>query len=66
MTERMNLNMEDLEMVNGGEVDEKEIFHLDLLILVSKMAGRTLDYVLDEMREAEYTQDALDYVAANW
>ena len=66
MTERMNLNMEDLEMVTGGEVAESEIFHLDLIILVSKMAHRTLDYVLEEMREAGYSQDAQDYVAANW
>ena len=52
--------------VTGGEVDEREIFHLDMIILVSKMGGRTLDYVLAELREAGYTQDALDYVAANW
>ena len=66
MTERMNLNMEDLEMITGGEVAESEIFHLDLIILVSKMAHRTLDYVLAEMVEAGYTQDEQDYVAANW
>ncbi len=66
MRERINLNMEDLEMVTGGEVEEKEIFHLDLIILVHKMGGRTLEYVLEEMREAGYSQDAQDYVAANW
>ena len=66
MRERMNLNMEDLEMVTGGEVAESEIFHLDLIILVSKMAHRTLDYVLEEMREEGYSQDAQDYVSANW
>ena len=66
MTERMNLNMEDLEMITGGEVAESEIFHLDLIILVSKMAHRTLDYVLEEMREEGYSQDAQDYVTANW
>ena len=60
------LNFIELEKVTGGEVEESEIFHLDLIILVSKMGGRTLDYVLAELREAGYTQDALDYVAANW
>ena len=66
MRERMNFNMEDLEMITGGEVAESEIFHLDLIILVSKMAHRTLDYVLEEMREEGYSQDAQDYVTANW
>ena len=60
------LNFIELEKVTGGEVEESEIFHLDLIILVSKMGGRTLNYVLAELREAGYTQDALDYVAANW
>ena len=60
------LNFIELEKVTGGEVEEREIFHLDMIILVSKMAGRTLDYVLAELREAGYTQDAQDYVAANW
>ena len=60
------LNFIELEKVTGGEVDEREIFHLDMIILVSKMGGRTLNYVLAELREAGYTQDALDYVAANW
>ena len=60
------LNYIELEKVTGGEVEDSEIFHLDMIILVSKMGGRTLDYVLAELREAGYTQDALDYVAANW
>ena len=56
----------ELEKVTGGEVEESEIFHLDMIILVSKMGGRSLDYVLAEMREEGYSQDAQDYVAANW
>ena len=60
------LNYIELEKVTGGEVDERDIFHLDMIILVSKMAYRTLDYVLAEMREAGYSQDAQDYVAAKW
>ena len=60
------LNHIDLEKAAGGEVDEREIFHLDTIILVSKLAGRTVDYVLAELREAGYSQDALDYIAANW
>ena len=60
------LNFIALEKVTGGEVDEREIFHLDLIILVSKMGGRTLDYVLAEMREDGYSKDAQDYVAAHW
>ena len=60
------LNFIELEKVTGGEVADSEIFHLDMIILVSKMGGRTLDYVLAEMVEAGYTQDEQDYVAANW
>ena len=66
MRGRMNLNLADLEMVNGGEVADSEILHLDMIIIVSKMGHKTLDCVLEEMREAGYTQDEQDYVAANW
>lgn len=30
------------------------------------MAERSLDYVLAEMRESGYSQDAMDYVATHW
>ena len=60
------LNFIELEKVTGGEVDEREIFHLDMLILVYRMGGHTLDEVLAVMREAGYSQDAMDYVAAKW
>ena len=60
------LNFIELEKVTGGEVEDSEIFHLDMIILVSKMGGRTLDYVLAEMREDGYSKDAQDYVAAHW
>ena len=60
------LNLIDLEKVTGGEVDERDIFHLDMLILVYRMGGHTLDEVLAVMREAGYSQDEMDYVATKW
>ena len=60
------LNYMELEKVAGGEIKDRDIFHLDMIILVSKMGGRTLEYVLAELREAGYSQEQQDYVAANW
>ena len=63
MTALKNL---EVEKVAVGEIKDSDIFHLDMIILVSKMGGRTLEYVLAELREAGYSQEQQDYVAANW
>ena len=41
MTDRMNLNMEDLEMVNGGDQSETNYIALLLALRFHSLRGRT-------------------------
>ena len=66
MTERMNLNMEKLEMVTGGESDGQYTYYWDTVIVLAKMAGKTLEEVLSELHDCGQPQEMIDYVADHW
>ena len=59
-------NLFDLEKVTGGVLDDDYIDYLTRVMFYAKRADKTLDQVLSDLRAHGCTQEALDYVIANW
>ena len=66
MNNKINLTMEDLDKVSGGEIGPAMARLYLKAIQVFKQNGKTLEVFLEEARRYGWNEESIAFCTANW